>query len=881
MDDPLNTRFSLLLSMPFFSSLPSEQLKKVALISKERTIASGEVLFRQGDVGDSLYIIMSGQLKIFLTNGDGQETILASRGPGDAIGEMALLTDEPRSASVQATENTSLLVITKNDFDQLLEDNPALAKDFIKVVAGRLRKADTRIEQGSSQELALRDFLSQHHHPVEVELIGTSRRITALKKRIDELAAVDSPTLVTGEVGTEHAIVAQLIHEGSRRKEQTLFVIDCATIPTLMPLGSSQETQERDFIVGLSQESAIFGHEATAFSYAKTRRLGYLEVADSGTLVLENVDKLQESVQQKLADYLRYGSFLPQGGNNVVQTDVRIIATSSIDLEQATVEGSFNKELYERLSAQSASIPPLRDRKGDLGALVKHFISKYNGETQKEIEDATTEAMDLIMRHDWPDNVEELESVIRRGMHIAEGNILTAQEIFIGLQPLEGKYRLNLFHFENLQRIFRSRFFPAIFQVATVAFFVFILLLGIFGPQNPTSNIILILTWSIWWPMLVVSFLFTARFWCGVCPIAAIAGVISRFYNLGLKVPPFMRKHGINFSIAGFALIIWIEQATHMNASPLATSFLLLSILAAAIVVGLLFERRAWCRYLCPLGGMARVFATTSIIEFRGNLEVCSNDCKSHACFVGNDKVKGCPMYQGAFSIQSNENCVLCGNCVKICEKHSPRINLRPPAIELAGGDDRSRRSEYSSHLGLPLFVPVLVGSLLSREFEKLAIYGKISDAMGHALSSFIMLVAFTLLIFGVLWLGGIIAIRKSSQLLHKFHWLALAFIPLAFAGELGHQLARLLLWAGQLIPTLGRQIGIDYLERFGIQATPAVVHGFQFMVILFGAIITLYVGKRTIIDYTDTQSKFPVWILRTLVLMLSVTYLVFFIQGA
>ena len=143
------------------------------------------------------------------------------------------------------------------------------------------------------------------------------------------------------------------------------------------------------------------------------------------------------------------------------------------------------------------------------------------------------------------------------------------------------------------------------------------------------------------------------------------------------------------------------------------------------------------------------------------------------------------------------------------------------------------------------------------------------------------MLVAFTLLIFGVLWLGGIIAIRKSSQLLHKFHWLALAFIPLAFAGELGHQLARLLLWAGQLIPTLGRQIGIDYLERFGIQATPAVVHGFQFMVILFGAIITLYVGKRTIIDYTDTQSKFPVWILRTLVLMLSVTYLVFFIQGA
>jgi len=878
MDELLHIdKFNSLLSMPFFSSLSSEQLKQVALIAGEQTISSGEVLFRQGDIGDSLYIITSGQVKIFRTSSDGLETLLAHRGPGDSIGEMALLTDEPRSASVQATEDSALLVVTKHDFDQLLGDNLALAQIFVKIVAGRLRKADMRIEQGASQELALRDFLSQQHHPIEAELIGTSRSIRTLNKAIEELESTESPTLVTGEVGTEHAPVAQLIHEKSPRKEQTVFIIDCATIPALMPISGSQETQEGAFIMEVSQESAIFGHEAGVFSFARTRRLGYLEVAHSGTLVLENIDKLQKSVQQKLVDYLRDGSFLPRGSNEGILADVRIIATTSIDLLDAVAEDRFDRQLYQQLSAQSVSIPPLRDRKRDLSAIVQHFVGKHNREAQKEIKGVTSEAMNLIMRYDWPGNVEELEDVVRRGVHIAQDEMIAAQEIFIGLQPMDGEYRFNLFRFDRLHQVFSSRLFPAVLQFATVAFFGLILVLGLFGVRNPTSNIVLILTWAIWWPMLMVSFLLAARFWCTVCPIAAIAGAITHFYTLGLKVPSFLRKYGIYFSMAGFIIIVWAEQITHMNASPLATAFLLIGILTAATVTGLLFERRAWCRYLCPLGGMAGVFASTSVIEFRGNLDVCRNECKTHACFVGTDKIKGCPMYQGAFSLQSNEHCVLCGNCIKICESKSPRINLRPPAMELAASGEQS--SAGNSRLGLAVFVPVLIGSLLAREFEKQALYGHIQGILGsNALSALAVLIVLSLVTFGVLWVGGVIAIRKSGRFTDRFLWLALAFIPLAFAGELSHQLARLLLWAGQLIPTLGRQIGVDYLQRFGIQATPAMVHGFQFMVILLGAITTLVVGKRSISNYTETQSKSPIWMLRALVLMLSVTYFVWFI---
>ncbi len=163
MNDSLHNKFNFLLSTPLFSSLPSEELKKIALVLEERSLTAGEMLFKQGDVGDSLYIIMSGEVKVFRTSSDGLETVLAHHGVGDSIGEMALLTGESRSASVQTTEDSIVLVITNDDFDQLLADNPSLAQAFIKIIAGYVRKADLRIEQGTSLELALREFLSQQH----------------------------------------------------------------------------------------------------------------------------------------------------------------------------------------------------------------------------------------------------------------------------------------------------------------------------------------------------------------------------------------------------------------------------------------------------------------------------------------------------------------------------------------------------------------------------------------------------------------------------------------------------------------------------------------------------------------------------------------------
>ncbi len=873
-------KLSFLSSAPILASLPREGLAKIAGVARTLTFAAGDLLFEYGDVGESLYIIVTGQVKVFRTNEDGIEVVFTYQGPGTSIGEMALLTGEPRSASVQATEATSVLVIDSHHFHQLLADNPSLAQTFVKVIAGYVRNANLKMEQGTSREAALKDFLSQHHMTAAAHLVGVSRHVTASRDSIKQLAAVDTPALIIGEVGLEDATVAQLIHQASSRKDQALFVIDCATIPSIVPSERPLDAEEQPQLKEISQYCALFGHEGGGFSFTKSLRLGYLEAGHSGTVVLRNVDKLKLSVQKELADFLERGAFRRWGGDTAIQADVRVIATTAIDLAQAVEQAHFDRQLHAQLSPGSVEIAPLRSRKKDLPEYVAHFIVKYNAEYQKQIQGVTLEARNLIMSYDWPGNIEELESVIRRAVNLAQDEMLSAQEMFIGLEPLEGRYRLNLFRFEQIHRIVASRLFPRVLQVAGVAFFALIIVLGLAGSQDPKNNVALVLTWAVWWPLLMFSFLFAARLWCGICPIATIAGGVQKLRTLGLKVPSLLRKYGRYFGIAGFALIVWAEELTTMHVSPRATSILLLSILSAALVCGLLFDRRAWCRYLCPLGAMASVFSTVSVVEFRSNNAVCKT-CRDHSCFTGADGIDGCPMYQGPFALQDNEHCVMCGNCVKVCASRSPRINLRPPAAELSREAPHSTQTKLSSQLGLALFVPVLAGTLLLREFGQAASHGLVVQALGtEALALLAELLAFTTGLLLVIWSAATIGIRTPLRAAEKYCLLSISLIPLVFGGEIAYQLSHLLLWAGELMPTLGRQASLPFLERFGVQTTARFARTTQTGALMIGAIISLRVGKRAFGRLAAAPDRIARWALRTLVLALFLAYIVLFSLG-
>jgi NAD-dependent dihydropyrimidine dehydrogenase PreA subunit len=282
-----------------------------------------------------------------------------------------------------------------------------------------------------------------------------------------------------------------------------------------------------------------------------------------------------------------------------------------------------------------------------------------------------------------------------------------------------------------------------------------------------------------------------------------------------------------------------VEQIARMPTTPLATGGLLLAILTGAVMGSVLFERRAWCRYLCPLGRMIGTYAGVSPIELRSNNNICTADCKSHACYAGSEAAGGCPMYQGAFSLQNNEPCILCAECVKNCTNHSVRLQLRPPGAELW---------ELPQHsLATALFVPILVGSALAIELRHTGLYDRLAEAIGNERLAFtvgilgVVALVSAALYLGVLLLRG----RGGSEVASRFSWLAYSLLPLALAGELGHQLVPLLRGAGELIPSIGGLLGGQDWSSLGVRAAPELVHAVQVLVLVLGAALSLHVGRR------------------------------------
>jgi transcriptional regulator with AAA-type ATPase domain/polyferredoxin len=819
-----------------FASIPPEHLEFVLARADVLELASDTLIFSEGDPGDALYVVVEGSVVVFSTNEEGVDVALAELDAGDSFGEMALLTGEPRSASVRASQDTRVLRLMKNDFDRLLDEQPALARELLQVFGQRLQRSNLRVRRESSREQALRMFMAQSAEQDWPELVGTSREMRALRATAEEASRNDEPVLIAGERGTEKRAVAQAIHIQSRRSGGVLLGVDCTAIPAV---DGAREAQADVLLNEISQDSALFGHMRGSFSFARTSRMGYLEVANNGTLVIERPERLARAVQERLREFMETGIFCPLGTSEAVRSNVRIIVAADEDLARAVEEGRFDRRLYELLAAQTVTVPPLRERKRDLPALIQHLISRHNHSYGKEVQGITADALNLIFGYEWPRNLDELDEVIRRGVSLADSDTLTGEQIFIGLAPLEETGRVNVLRLGLIRRLLESPLFPRALQYLAVAVLAACVGLALFGPLNSRNNPALVVIWSLWWPGLVLSIVFLGRFFCAVCPMGAVGSLLQRRKTLGLKIPGWLKDYGLYAAAAGFLLIIWVEQVTHMPTTARATAGLLLVILTGAVISGVLFERRAWCRYLCPLGRMIGTYAGVSPIELRSNNNICTADCKSHACYAGSETAAGCPMYQGAFSLQNNEPCILCAECVKNCTNHSVRLQLRPPGAELW---------ELPQHsLATALFVPVLVGSALAIELRHTGLYDRLAEAIGNERLAFTVgILGTTALVGAALYLGALLLRgRGSGEVAPRFSWLAYSLLPLALAGELGHQLVPLLRGAGELIPSIGGLLGGQDWSSLGGRAAPELVHAIQVLVLVLGAALSWHVGRR------------------------------------
>ena len=244
------------------------------------------------------------------------------------------------------------------------------------------------------------------------EIVGQSPAVAYVFFRIDQVAPQDTTVLLLGETGSGKGMVARAIHRRSSRKDRPMITVNCTALPANLI------------------ESELFGREKGAFTGAHARQMGRFELANGGTIFLDEIGEMPLELQVKLLRVLQDGEFERLGSPRTIKVDVRIIAASNRNLEQEIKAGRFREDLFYRLSVFPITIPPLRQRKEDIPLLVNHFVAKFNKKTGKQITSVSKETLNALHEYHWPGNVRELESVIERAVITSPGNALQILDRF-------------------------------------------------------------------------------------------------------------------------------------------------------------------------------------------------------------------------------------------------------------------------------------------------------------------------------------------------------------------------------------------------------------------------------------------------------------------
>jgi transcriptional regulator with GAF, ATPase, and Fis domain len=278
-------------------------------------------------------------------------------------------------------------------------------------------------------------------------IIGRSRAMQEVIRRAELVAETKSTVLITGETGTGKELVARAIHDRSAQRDMPLIKVNCAAIPeTLL-------------------ESELFGHVRGAFTGATTTKKGKFALADGGTIFLDEIGTMNPTLQSKLLRVLQEREIEPLGSERTERIDVRVIAATNRDLRQMVADGKFQEDLFYRLNVIPIEIPPLRERRDDIPALVEHFVTKHAQRTGRRIEKMEDGVLAGLQQYDWPGNVRELENTIERAVVLAAGQAITAQAISVigaatqqttGLPSLRLRQNIEWVERETIRRALES-----------------------------------------------------------------------------------------------------------------------------------------------------------------------------------------------------------------------------------------------------------------------------------------------------------------------------------------------------------------------------------------------------------------------------------------
>ncbi len=316
------------------------------------------------------------------------------------------LTHDPGLKVVVLTGNTdhenAVRAVQLGAFDYYLKPLNIAELSVILARACRLSRLD-RETLGAAAPEAL--------DPLKAGIIGDSPAMQRIFDTVRRVARTDATVLISGESGTGKELLARAIHSQSPRRARPFIAINCGAIPENLV------------------ESELFGHEKGSFTGAHAQRKGRLEMADGGTVFLDEIGDLTPLIQVKLLRVLQERQLERVGGRELINLDVRVLAATNRDVRQSTLEGKFHEDLYYRLAVVTIQIPPLRDRHDDLRALAANFLERFSTHYQIKVKPFSTDAVEAMLSHTWPGNVRELENRIKRAVIMAQGRRITAADL--------------------------------------------------------------------------------------------------------------------------------------------------------------------------------------------------------------------------------------------------------------------------------------------------------------------------------------------------------------------------------------------------------------------------------------------------------------------
>ncbi len=274
------------------------------------------------------------------------------------------------------------------------------------------------------ENIGLKGSLEELTRPPEI--IGKSRYIAEVKKLIETVAKTSTTVMIRGESGTGKELVAQAIHAQSDRRFFPIVTVNC---------GAMTETL---------LESELFGHEKGAFTGAMYRRKGKLEIANGGTLFLDEIGTIGPKTQVDLLRAIETREFTRLGGNEIIQSDFRVISATNTNLEEFVKDGKFREDLYYRLQVYTINIKPLRERPEDIPELVEHFIAHYRAKMNKAVEGIAPAALQMLMKYPWKGNVRELENAIERAMVVTQDDVLNGADFLLNHVELQTSFKTTL-----------------------------------------------------------------------------------------------------------------------------------------------------------------------------------------------------------------------------------------------------------------------------------------------------------------------------------------------------------------------------------------------------------------------------------------------------